>query len=76
MAKKQSFTDQLRNAVLNCGKTRYAISMETGIPQSQLSRFVNGDGGLSIESIDVICRAIGAELTLKRPSKQPTKRSK
>ena len=72
MAKKQSFTEQLRKAVLNCGMTRYAIFKATGIPQSQLSRFVHGGGGLSIESIDELCEFIGAELVLKQPRPKPS----
>lgn len=62
------FGDQLREAVLRCGLSRYRISQETGIPQSNLSRFVNQGAGLSLENIDKLCRCIGAELSLKKRS--------
>jgi hypothetical protein len=57
-------SDQLRAAVLRCKKTRYQISLETGISQSILSRFVNQSAGLSLDSIDKLCECIGLELRL------------
>lgn len=35
-------SETLRRALENCGRTRYAVSKETGIPESVLSRFVHG----------------------------------
>ena len=49
---EEGFADQLRAAIENCGKTRYQIFKETGVPQETLSRFVNGERGLSMESIE------------------------
>ncbi len=72
MAKKQRFSDQLRRAVMECGKTRYKISLETDIPQSNLSRFVHGNAGLSMESIDLLCECIDARLEMDR--KAPKKK--
>jgi len=54
MAKPKSFSDQLRQAILASGKTRYAISQETGIPQSRLSEFMHGRG-MSLANVDLIC---------------------
>jgi len=56
-------TDQLRQAVENCGETRYAISKATGIPASVLSRFVAGGKGLRSENIDRLCAHLGLRLT-------------
>lgn len=68
------FSEQLREAVQRSGKTRYRISMETGIAQSALSRFVNDSSvGLSLANIDLLCESIGAELVLKP---EVTKRTK
>ncbi len=66
MAGAKSLSDQLRQAVLRCGKTRYRISLETGISESILSRFVNRGAGLSLANVDKLCACIGAELLLKR----------
>lgn len=74
MAKKL-ISDQLRKAIAQCGKTRYRISLETGITQSQLSRFVNDPAvSLSLANIDKLCECIGAELVL-RAEHTTTKRS-
>lgn len=65
MAKKL-ISDQVREAIARCGKTRYRIHKETGIAESQLSRFVNDAGvSLSLNNIDKLCECIGAELVLK-----------
>lgn len=62
MARKP-VSDQLRDAVRKCGKTRYRISQETGIPQSTLSRFVNLGHGLTLDNVDLLCECIGVSLT-------------
>jgi DNA-binding phage protein len=74
---KQSVTNDLRQAVLCCGKSRYQIAKETGIQQSVLSRFVNQGGGLSMEGIDLVCECIGMRLASDgKPSKpRATKRA-
>jgi hypothetical protein len=65
MAKKL-ISNQLRDAIERCGKTRYRIHKETGIAESQLSRFINDAGvSLSLTNIDKLCECIGAELVLK-----------
>lgn len=58
-------TDQLRKAVEQCGQTRYAISKETGVPASVLSRFVASGRGLRSENIDRLCAYLGLELAKK-----------
>ena len=40
-------TEQVRQAIEDCGKTRYQISQETRIDQATLCRFMGGKGGLS-----------------------------
>lgn len=52
MAKPPSFSDEIRKAIKNCGKTRYAISKETGIAQSTLSRFMDCERGLPMKTLD------------------------
>jgi transcriptional regulator with XRE-family HTH domain len=45
-------SDELRQAVENCGQTRYAISQGTGISQATLSRFMAGERGLPLKTLD------------------------
>ena len=74
MATNSRLSDQLRKAILQSDKTRYRISIETGIAQSILSRFINQDAGLSLENVDRICDCIGARLVLVRPVKASNKK--
>jgi transcriptional regulator with XRE-family HTH domain len=55
MAKtRPRLSEQVRQAVETCGQTRYAISKATGIDQATLSRFVNGERGLPMKTLDVL----------------------
>jgi hypothetical protein len=65
MAIRQHLSDQLRQAVLKCGKTRYRIGVETRIAHSIISRFINHGAGMSLANVDKLCECIGAELVLK-----------
>jgi hypothetical protein len=70
MPRQRPFSDQLRWAIQQSDKTRYAISKETGIAQSILSRFIHGDAGLSLENIDRVCLSIGARLATGKPPRR------
>ena len=54
MAKKRlkKLTDQLRQAIDDCGLTRYEIAKQTGIDESALAKFYNGHRGLSMEALN------------------------
>ena len=58
-----SFSDQLRRAVRDSEMSRYAISKRTGIPQSTLCKFIQGERGLSFESTDKLMDVL--DLTIK-----------
>ena len=65
-----TFTEQLQSAIVRSHLSRYRISLETGIPQGQLSRFVYGKGGLSIRSIDRLCACLALVLEQTEPELQ------
>jgi hypothetical protein len=67
----KEFQQQLIDAVSRSGMTRYAISKVTRIPQSQLSRFIHGQEGLSMESVNKLCKLL--DLRLVGPAKKKTK---
>ena len=56
------FSETLRAALRNAPDTRYRISKETGIPQTNLSRFVHGTRGLSLSNLDILCEHLGLQL--------------
>jgi hypothetical protein len=61
----KTVSEQLREAVQQCGMTRYAISKETGIAPSVLSRFVASGRGLRSENFDRLCAFLGMVLVNK-----------
>jgi hypothetical protein len=69
MAKQEAVSDQLREATRASAKSRYRISVETGIAQSILSRFLNQGAGLSMENIDRLCACLGARLVMESDKK-------
>jgi hypothetical protein len=58
-------SDQLRRAITSSDKSRYRISLETGISESILSRFVNRGAGLSLANIDKLGNCIGAKIAIE-----------
>jgi transcriptional regulator with XRE-family HTH domain len=66
-------TDAVRRAIRLSGQTRYRIAKETGIAQSQLSRLMTGETGLSVESIEKLADYLGLEIVM-RPRRRRTKK--
>jgi hypothetical protein len=62
----KSFSDQLRQAVSDSELTRYAISTRTGIDQGTLCRFVRGERGMSLDSVDRLMECLGLAIRPKR----------
>jgi transcriptional regulator with XRE-family HTH domain len=60
--KKKPISEQLIEAIESSELTRYRISQETGIAQSTLSEFVNGNRWLSLQNIDLVCDLLDLEL--------------
>ena len=59
-------TDQLRQTIESCGQSRYAICKALDIDQGQLSRFMAGERGFSLDVLDRFCTYLGLELRSKR----------
>lgn len=73
MATMSQIFDQLRRAIEKSSKTRYRLWQETGIEQSQLSRFMAGRAGLGIEHIEKLAEALDLELSLHKRTKKKKK---
>ena len=67
--KRLKLSDQIRQAVETCGMTRYAISQETGIDQATLSRFVSGERGLSLATLDRLADFLDLNITIGKRRK-------
>jgi hypothetical protein len=56
-------SDEIRQAVAGCGHTRYAISKATGIAESTLSRFIAGERGLPMKTLDKLADYLDLHIT-------------
>jgi len=68
MGKKRTnrVSDQLRQAIDDCGLTRYRIAQETGISETALALFYNGQRGLSMKALDTLGEFLQLRITLGR----------
>jgi transcriptional regulator with XRE-family HTH domain len=72
----KKLSEQVRQAILKAGVSRYRIAKETGVDQPALSRFVHGERGLSIEALDAIGLYLGLSITTSRPRRPAKKKEK
>jgi DNA transposition AAA+ family ATPase len=73
MAEKRitKLTDQLRQAIDDCGLTRYEIAKHTGIDESALAKFYNGHRGLSMEALNALGEFLELKIILgRKPGKK------
>jgi transcriptional regulator with XRE-family HTH domain len=62
----KTLSEQLRNAIVKSGVSRYEISKRTGVSQAALSKFVLGHRGLSAKAIDAVGLFLGLSITTKK----------
>ncbi len=55
-------SEQLRQAILAAGVSRYRIAQETGVTEAALSRFVRGERGLDLSSVDKLAAYLNLNL--------------
>ena len=63
---KQTLVDQLRQAVVDSGKTLGEITRDTGIDKSALSRFVNGERGVSMAVMNTLGEYLELEIRQRK----------
>jgi transcriptional regulator with XRE-family HTH domain len=67
----KKLTDQLKQAIDDCGLTRYEIAKQTGIDESALAKFYNGHRGLSMEALNALGEFLKLKIMLgKKPAKK------
>lgn len=68
--------DAIRKEIQHSKKSRYAISKETGISETQLSLLMDGKRGLSIEALERLAENLGLEIVIrpKRKKKRQVKK--
>ena len=65
--------DDIRKAIKNSDATRYRISKDTGINESQLSALMAGRKGLSIEALERLADYLRLNVVLKPKSRKKGK---
>lgn len=65
-----SISDQLREAVRACGSV-YAVARDSGVNQSSLNRFMNGERDLRLTAVDKLANYFGLELRPRRTPRRP-----
>ncbi len=68
--KSTQLTDQLRQAIADCGKSQYRICKDTGIDATALCRFVSGSRGVSMTVLNTLGDYLGLRLVAGKPKKK------
>ena len=61
--------DTVREAILNSGKSRNEISIDTGIDNTVLFRIFHG-GSCSVATLEILCEYLGLELAQNRKKRK------
>ena len=51
-------SDQIRGAILDAPMSRYRLGVEADVPHETISRFVNRQRGMSLETLDRIAKVL------------------
>ena len=62
-------TKELQDAILNEGRSQYALAKAAGLSPIQLGRFIRGERGLTTPAVDALCEVLGLTLAPKRQRK-------
>lgn len=57
-ARSKKMSDQLRHIINSGPLTRYRVSKDSGVDASQISRFMNGTGRLTTDSLDKVGKVL------------------
>ena len=66
----ERFSDQIRRVMDASGMSRYAICKAIGLPQSAMSRFMTGKGGLSMDTLDKLAELLGFSVATRPKRKK------
>jgi transcriptional regulator with XRE-family HTH domain len=63
MAPQETFSEQLRKIIEECGTSRYALCQQAGISEAVLSRFLAGRQGITLTTLNKLAAALGLSLS-------------
>ena len=67
---REKLSHQLRRIMAESGLSRYEIARRTGVQESALSRFFNGQRGLTTETLDKLGECLGLRIVADKLPKQ------
>jgi len=73
--KKTRLSDGIRaavNAANKAGISRYAICKECDLDQASMSRFMAGDVGFSLDTLEALAEALNLSIAAGKPRMKPT----
>ena len=68
-ATRMDILEQLSDAIMKSGVSRYRISEDTDVSPTVLHRIVSGTGGCNLETLNSLCEYLGLELKPKKRGK-------
>lgn len=68
MSDEPDLEQQLLEAIMEADITRYRLSKLSGVAEGVISRFVNGNRTITIQTAGRLARVLGLELRQVRPS--------
>ena len=60
-------SEQIRQAIDAAPMSRYRICKAVGLSEATMSRFMSGQGGLSLQKLDAIAELLGWRIEVSRP---------
>jgi transcriptional regulator with XRE-family HTH domain len=66
---RKAFSQQIREAVRQSGRTNYDLARAMNVAPSTLSRFVRGQNGISLERLDRLAELLDLHVVVGRKRK-------
>lgn len=63
-------SEKIRDAIESSGESQLSIAHATGVNSGILSRFMRGERGINLKTVEVLCEYFGLRLTKTRNRKK------
>jgi hypothetical protein len=73
---RKMFSEEIRDAINNSGKTHLKICQEIGLVQPAMSKFMTGRAGLPLAVIDRVAKLLDLHITVGKPAGEKKKVSR
>lgn len=70
---RKLFSEEIRDAINNSGKTHLKICQEIGLVQPAMSKFMTGRAGLPLAVIDRVAKLLDLHVTVGKPAGEKKK---